>query len=198
VAQAEKSKSQDDTLVLKDPGLAALMSWLIPGSGQIYQGRTAKGILFMVCILGTFFYGLHLGGSAVVHASWKPQSRRLPYICQFGLGLPAMPALVQSYRMNHGKAPLWNGFMAPPQTNRAGDGVPDELDEIHDNLHRWFELGTAYTMIAGLLNILVIFDAWGGPAFYGMKEKEEEEKRKKRPKKEDGDAGKKAEKSEAG
>jgi hypothetical protein len=28
-------------------------------------------------------------------------------------------------------------------------------------------LGTVYTMIAGLLNILVIYDAWGGPMKYG-------------------------------
>jgi hypothetical protein len=30
---------------------------------------------------------------------------------------------------------------------------------------RNFELGTLYTMIAGLLNVLAIFDAYGGPAF---------------------------------
>ena len=28
----------------------------------------------------------------------------------------------------------------------------------------FFELGTVYTLIAGLLNILAIYDAWGGPA----------------------------------
>ena len=27
----------------------------------------------------------------------------------------------------------------------------------------FFELGTVYTLIAGLLNILAIYDAWGGP-----------------------------------
>jgi hypothetical protein len=26
-----------------------------------------------------------------------------------------------------------------------------------------FEMGTVYTVIAGLLNILVVFDAYGGP-----------------------------------
>jgi TM2 domain-containing membrane protein YozV len=41
--------------------LAALLSYLIPGLGQIYQGRTAKGILFFVCIYGLFFYGMFLG-----------------------------------------------------------------------------------------------------------------------------------------
>jgi hypothetical protein len=32
-------------------------------------------------------------------------------------------------------------------------------------LHRYWEFGTVYTMIAGLLNVLAIYDAWGGPAF---------------------------------
>ena len=33
---------------LKEPWLAALLAWLVPGLGHIYQGRTGKGILFFV------------------------------------------------------------------------------------------------------------------------------------------------------
>jgi hypothetical protein len=40
-----------------------------------------------------------------------------------------------------------------------------------------FEFGTAYTMIAGLLNILAMYDAWGGPVFAepGKEDQEDEE-----------------------
>jgi hypothetical protein len=38
-----------------------------------------------------------------------------------------------------------------------------------------FDLGTVFTMIAGLLNVLVIFDAWGGPL---VPEQKVEEKKK--------------------
>src|SRR3954447_17767056 len=86
---------------LKDPALAAFLAWLIPGAGHLYQGRTAKGLLFMVCILGAFFYGLILGDYKVVYASWEGDDKRLPYLCQVGAGLPALPALVQTYRVNH-------------------------------------------------------------------------------------------------
>src|SRR5438105_9940374 len=41
--------------------LAGLLSYLIPGLGQIIQGRVGKGLLFLVCIYGLFFYGLYLG-----------------------------------------------------------------------------------------------------------------------------------------
>ena len=47
------------------------------GMGHVYQGRTGKGILFFVCVLGTFFYGLYLGGGKVVYAAtnWEQQYR---------------------------------------------------------------------------------------------------------------------------
>ena len=39
------------------------------------------------------------------------------------------------------------------------------LDTLHFHLRSYFDLGTAYTMIAGLLNVLAVYDAWGGPVF---------------------------------
>src|SRR5437667_4081701 len=46
---------------------AAFLSYLVPGLGQIYQGRVAKGILFLVCVYGLFFYGMALGKSKNVY-----------------------------------------------------------------------------------------------------------------------------------
>src|SRR5947209_2510764 len=55
--------------------LAGFLSYLVPGLGQIYQGRMVKGALFLVCIYGLFVYGMALG-------SWKnvflPQATRGP------------------------------------------------------------------------------------------------------------------------
>lgn len=166
-----KSGETETVVELKDPAIAALLAWLIPGAGHLYQGRTTKGLLFMICILGTFFYGLVLGDGKVVYASWRPTDRRLPYLCQVGVGLPALPALVEAYRAKHDKEPLFGGMMVPPRLPEQNGGV-DELAEWHRYLHRNFELGTVYTMIAGLLNILVIYDAWGGPMQYADDKKE--------------------------
>jgi hypothetical protein len=45
-----------------DPSaLAAFLSYLIPGLGQIYQGRYGKGVLFMVSLLGMFMLGQAMG-----------------------------------------------------------------------------------------------------------------------------------------
>lgn len=157
---------------LKQPVVAAALAWLIPGLGHIYQGRTGKGILFFVCVLGTFFYGLYLGGGKVVYAAvpWE-QQYRWQYWCQLGTGLVATPMLVQRERVLNGREPLWNGLMAPPRnqqvhwTDDSGRQTtqPNELAMWTVKYHPYFELGTVYTVIAGLLNILVICDAAGGP-----------------------------------
>src|SRR5262245_43112649 len=40
---------------------AALLSYVVPGLGQVYQGRFGKGLLFLVSLWGMFFFGMYLG-----------------------------------------------------------------------------------------------------------------------------------------
>jgi len=184
VSKSPEQIEVEESIDLKDPALAAFLAWLLPGLGHLYQGRKAKAALFFVCILGTFAYGLYLGGSQelgwgrTVFFRWKPE-KRLAYLCQVGIGLPAMPALIQANRMNADKQVLWGGFMAPPRRESVDDDGPNANqpteNELHRVLHRYFELGTVYTMIAGLLNILAIYDAWAGPVFPEAKDEEEDE-----------------------
>jgi hypothetical protein len=141
---------------LRNPSFAALLAWLWPGAGHLYQRRTGKGLLFMICILGTYFFGLALGEGKVVYASWNQVDRRWQYPLQLGVGLPALPAIAQSLRVRHGNPPLWSGVMVPPRSQ-------EDLSDWHYKLNLRFELGTLYTMIAGLLNVLAIWDAYGGP-----------------------------------
>jgi Family of unknown function (DUF6677) len=174
---------------LKDRRLAAFLAWLVPGLGHIYQGRTGKGILFSVCILGTFFYGMYIGSGRVVYASTadvfsrKFFNDRWQYVCQIGVGLPAMPALVQRWRVRDHKAPLFgDNFERPPYDDKfSGPGMdlrskdvsnpnkesvvisPDELSKWNYEQGELFDIGSVFTVIAGLLNVLVIFDAYGGP-----------------------------------
>src|SRR5687767_2923206 len=91
---------------LRDPSLAALLAWMLPGAGHFYQRRYAKGVLFFVCILGTYFFGLALGEGKVVYASWNQVDRRWQYPLQLGVGLPAAPALVQNMITRRGSPPI--------------------------------------------------------------------------------------------
>ena len=146
---------------LRNPALAALLAWLWPGAGHLYQRRKVKGVLFMVCVLATYFFGLVLGEGHVVYASWLKSDRRWQYLCQVGVGLPALPALVQNRLVRSGKEPLWGGIMAPP--TEVLENSDDELAGWHAKLGNAFDLGILYTMIAGLLNVLAICDAYAGP-----------------------------------
>ncbi|MEM8945022.1 MAG: DUF6677 family protein [Planctomycetota bacterium] len=158
---------------LRSPWIAGLLAWALPGLGHIYQGRTGKGVLFFVCILGTFFYGMYLGGNKVVYAAtdWE-QQYRWQYLCQLGVGLPSAPMLIQKGRTAEaGKHPILGDYMRQPKRSvdaRSDDSgnqaqQPNELAQWVIEEHPFFELGTVYTVVAGLLNVLVICDAAGGP-----------------------------------
>jgi hypothetical protein len=179
-----ESQSSEQSIQLKDPFVAGVLAWLVPGLGHFYQGRNAKGALFTICILGTFLYGLYLGGSKevgwgrAVYYSFRSNDWRLPWLCQIGVGLPTVPMTLLQANL---KDPLFDGFMAPPplpDPDPLKNG-PDPLKNapflrqpapgqmnlawINRLLPHYYELGTVYTMIAGLLNVLAVYDACCGP-----------------------------------
>ena len=183
-----------ESIDLKDPALAAFLAWLVPGLGHWYQGRKAKAVLYFVCIVGLFAYGAYLSSSnekcidgngaigyaRAVYFSWRNGDHRLTYLCQIGVGLPALPALVQANRMGNHRKVWWGGFMAPPlldpsRSNREDPNIDQPTPgELHRQLHRYFELAGFFTMVAGLLNVLAIYDAWAGPVPIQLVAKKEE------------------------
>ncbi|MDR1493760.1 MAG: hypothetical protein LBT05_13715 [Planctomycetaceae bacterium] len=174
---------------LRNPFLAAILAWLIPGLGHWYQRRRAKAILFFCCITSIFVFGCYMGsdreyGAArVVYICWKKGETRLFFIPQAFIGSAAIPAWLQKNRVEQGNQPLWGGFMAPPNT--GGAELPEGNPTYNDMLaktSRYYELGTLFTVIAGFMNILVIFDAISGPVIE-VETGKEKEKNKEIPEK---------------
>ncbi|MDR2171501.1 MAG: hypothetical protein LBP59_15270 [Planctomycetaceae bacterium] len=168
---------------LRNPVVAGFLTWLVPGLGQFYQGRYAKALLFFLCIAPAFVAGCFLGSSFEVgiarnvYYSWRQQDKRLFFIPQACIGAAAIPAIVQALWTSSGDPPPFGKFMAPPQTDLSDKtGVAPTLTDIAKNLHFLFELGTYITVIAGLMNLMAIFDAIDGPLVY-KQEKKKEEKR---------------------
>jgi len=172
---------------LKSPMMAAFLALLLPGAGHYYQGRKQKAILFATCILGLFIAGFIIGRGRVVYAypnTFKVtnlirmlskqgraqiaqesyQDFRIHSYAQALVGIPAFPMILQS---RIGPKPideqLLGGFMAPPPKGIPGDGNPDWLSKWNNEDSAGFDLGSLYTAVAGLLNLLVIFDAFAGP-----------------------------------
>lgn len=156
-----KAEDQPIEINLRNPGRAVLLAWLWPGAGHLYQQRYAKGILFMVCILGTYFFGLALGGGQCVYASFSSADFRWQYVCQLGVGAPALPAIPQYIAVAKTQKPILVSWMAPP-LNVTPERA-DQLAEWHLKYNSGFELGTLFTVVAGLLNVLAIYDAYAGP-----------------------------------
>lgn len=145
-----------EPLNLRNRYLAAFLAWLIPGAGHFYQRRYFKAGVFFLCVSSSFLIGLLVSGMNCVYASWNETEKRWQFVPQVAVGLPTMPAVIQGWRSRGGNPPLWNGFMSGPK------GV-DDLDRWNKETASGFDMGTLYTMVAGLLNILVIFDAYAGP-----------------------------------
>lgn len=167
-----------------DP-LAAGLSYLIPGLGQVMQGRIAKGVLFFVCLYALFFYGMWLGQMKNV---WLPDATDLPDVELFGSKLTGVPKAL-AYRPQF-LGQFWIGVaawpavlqyaaadpaVAGPNPNGAGKPLPvigrymqtpseAELNDLQRAGNKRWDLGWVYTLIAGVLNVLVVYDALAGPA----------------------------------
>jgi hypothetical protein len=152
--------------------VAGFLSYLVPGLGQIVQGRIGKGLLFLVCLYFLFFLGEYLGGWRNVYiadsAPVQAQARggrlleviadRARFFAQFWIGVAAWPAIVQHFSDN----PL--GKEHPYLGNYQRRPLESELNVELRNSDKSPDLGWMYTVIAGVLNILVIYDALAGPA----------------------------------
>jgi hypothetical protein len=132
--------------------------------------------------MGIYTYGVYLGGNSelgygrTVYFAFRDDEWRLPFICQIGVGLPTLPACIQAMRMNNDKKVFLHGFMAPSRPPEMSINNPNfdqpTLDTLQLVLNRFFELATVYTMIAGLLNVLAIYDAWSGPVIVTARKKD--------------------------
>lgn len=103
----------------------------------------------------------------------KLAAGRLYFIPQAACGIAAIPACLQTSRFNSGKPLLFNGAFAPPTRANLGTVYTASVtnpqlknptfDDLVLTLGGWFDLGTIYVAVAGLLNILAMFDAFAGP-----------------------------------
>lgn len=156
VASGDVVIADGEELNLRNRYLAAFLAWLIPGAGHYYQRRYFKATIFFVCIMSSFLIGMLVAGNRCVYASWNQTEARWQFVLQAGVGLPAMPAVFQAWRIRNGWQPQEGAFMVGPRSTR-------DLDAWNKVTASGFDMGTLYTMIAGLLNVLVIFDAYAGP-----------------------------------
>ncbi|MDB4733034.1 hypothetical protein OAF42_01190 [Planctomicrobium sp.] len=275
----DRNHMTDSRINLKNPVIAGVLAYLIPGAGHFYQGRKFKAVVYFVCILGLFFSGMAMADWKAVQLPGKGELRGkgvsyLKYAAQLGVGIPSLYGIVQRERYDseqnqefgqspealatefwgeielRGDQPVYEEIRGTvdlaPHTGNLGDvsltgtltakvngkeqtfqlapnvrlgkkikaseyraleasilrdpetpydyignirgvvprpfrnwyQVPmdeDEIKQLHGKLGKFHELAMVFTWIAGLLNVLAIWDAVEGPA-YGYDDEHEKEK----------------------
>lgn len=123
--------------------VTGVLAWLVPGLGHLYIGQRARGIVCLVTVTATFWTGVAIGG---VPQTVNPEQRRLWFAAQLCTAGNALSA--------YAITPLVTTETA--RNPRAVDAVPASGRPAH-----WMsaDIGVHYTGVAGLLNLLVIFDA---------------------------------------
>jgi len=178
--EREARSTRNERIDLRTPWLAGALAWLIPGAGHLYQRRYFKGAIIGVSIWSVLLFGLFSGSyreelsdggtrlhfARNVYCSWRDGDKRLYFIPQACVGAIAVPAWLQSRRPVDATDSVLTTAFAPPRVSSESSTRPNQptFDEIVGRLHSWLDVSTIYTVVAGLLNVLAIFDAIGGAA----------------------------------
>lgn len=123
---------------------AAVAAWLVPGLGHILSGHTRRGSVLLVCIGGLWVAGLLVGGISVVQFRSNQGALRPWYLGQ------ALIAPSIAVEFTHDNLLSKNAGQTPMPN--------DEVIPFEPSYGRAYEIGTLYTALAGLLNLLAIID----------------------------------------
>ncbi|TXT38043.1 MAG: hypothetical protein FD138_487 [Planctomycetota bacterium] len=136
----------DPRLNLKNPNVAAVLAFLIPGAGHWYQGRCFKAAIYSVCILSTFFWGQAMAEWKGVYFRWqdlegrtrfRTKDRTIGYLSQVLVGLPSLPALIQWQRYSSGNDAENRDFTqleAPIDAEFRGYAKSEALDDSWEGM----------------------------------------------------------------
>ncbi|HKY33684.1 MAG TPA: DUF6677 family protein [Candidatus Polarisedimenticolia bacterium] len=129
---------------------ACALAWALPGAGHFYLGRRTKAAVFFTLVVATFLIGLGLHGRVYLAEADQPLSY-LATFANLALGPLDLLGRVISY-------------------DRVIYSFPSEMDQVayHQigDLRRerilsvTHEYGTTFILTAGLMNILLILDAF--------------------------------------
>lgn len=149
------------------PLIAGMLAWIVPGAGHIYMRRTLRGVIIFVCVNGLFWTGVGIGGTFTV----EPLRQRWWFAAQMCAGVSGLAGWHRQEQ--HRKAITSNPAYFPnPQLRTPTPPLVSELRA------KWWEMyslamardGTAltypadtvaraYSGVAGLLNLMCVFDA---------------------------------------
>ncbi|MCC7407596.1 MAG: hypothetical protein IT442_05965 [Phycisphaeraceae bacterium] len=133
------------------PELAAA-TWLVPGAGHWFLGRRDKAVVLFLTIMGLWVIGLWIGGVSVIDRKQDAEGARggvSPWFLAQGLVGPSWGVDTWHQRLKGESRSRFGGSPRP-------DDKPWPVFE--PAVGRSAEIGTLYTAMAGMLNLLVMLE----------------------------------------
>ena len=140
------------------PILALILAWLVPGAGHVYIGRVRRGVIIFITITATFWAGVAMGGVMTV----DQRTERWWFVANISTGLNGLVSWYRSERVYDEVEREINRSDQASATRGALRG--QEVDKILSRKGYRLAAPTetvarAYAGVAGLLNLLCVFDA---------------------------------------
>lgn len=136
---------------------AGILAWIMPGAGHVFLGRKLRGLILCACINGLFWTGVGFGGVFTV----DPREQRWWAAAQMLTGASGVASWYRQDREHRSalieamkRAQRPDGDMTTRQAYLAVL-VERRLDLVHPAENP----AMAYAGIAGMLNLICIFDA---------------------------------------
>jgi TM2 domain-containing membrane protein YozV len=144
----KKSKSRSN------PIIALVLAWLVPGAGHVYVGRTLRGIVIFAVISGTFWAGMAMGGVMTVDY----HGERWWFVAQMFTGVQGVLGWQHERRLM--KEVLSEEDVQMARGHERQMAIDKELAARRVALvSPMATVARAYAGVAGLLNLMCIFDA---------------------------------------
>jgi TM2 domain-containing membrane protein YozV len=143
------------------PLLALFLAWLIPGAGHAYLGRRARGIVIFVTIGATFWAGVAIGGVMTMDYYFE----RWWFAAEVLTGIHGLVGW-QHQRQVYARMAREDPQIGLPRPAPGGEVTPQQV-----RIDRWLseegialvapgdKLARSYAGVAGLLNLMCMFDA---------------------------------------
>jgi hypothetical protein len=160
---------------IPSPPLVALAGWALPGLGYWLIGHRARGLTIGITVLALFVLGILIAGIRVIDVpGFNDQGQRLLLdkagnTVANGLNQPGEWALKKRPFYEVANKPWFVAqvLMGPISIVTANLSLraaePQNPGSIYSNVSkshaRLWEIGTLYTAIAGMLNLLAIIDS---------------------------------------
>jgi len=130
--------------------VACVAAWIVPGGGHYYLGKRKRGLVFFLVVLTTFFLGILNDGRSYLVDREQP----LSYLGTFA-NIALGPLELVSRQLTFGRL----AYALPADPNDA-EGVRLLAAMRRKVMSVTNEYGTTFILAAGLMNILLILDAY--------------------------------------